>query len=125
MIKTRRKLIVFFFLIFISLSMHVRAGSLLTEQQAMDILVSQIQQDKLYDGRHTLSCLSFSIEEKTKDFFDFAIREKHGGLCQGDPNAAPIVDRFRVMRATKKLLWYDVGEDKYVSYDPSRVTRQQ
>ena len=80
----------------------------LTEEQALDILVAQIQKDKLYDSWTTLSCLSFFTEEKTKDYFDFAIHEKHGGRCPGDPNTWPIVDRFRVNRVTGKVQWYDI-----------------
>lgn len=86
---------------------NVLAGNQLTEQQALDILVSQIQKDKLYDSWTTLSCLSFFTEEKTKDYFDFAIHEKHGGRCPGNPNTSPVVDRFRVNRLTQKIQWYE------------------
>ena len=88
----------------------------LTEQQARDILVAQIQKDKLYDSWTTLSCLFFLTEEKTKDHIDFAIREKHGGQCAGDPNTSPIVDRFRVDRLTKKIQWYEPVEGEFLPY---------
>ena len=94
----------------------VLAGKQLTEQQALDILVAQIQKDKLYDGWATLSCLLFSTEEKTKDHFDFAIREKHGGQCAGDPDTSPIADRFRVDRLTKKIQWYEPVEGEFQPY---------
>jgi hypothetical protein len=100
-------------LIFLSLLIvfpcsNVHAEKELTEQQALDILAAQIQKDKLYDSwAPNLSCLLFFTEEKTKDHFNIAIREKHGGQCAGDPNTSPIVDRFRVDRLTGKIQWYD------------------
>lgn len=78
--------------------------------------MAQIQKDKLYDSWTTLSCLLFFTEEKTKDHFDFAIREKHGGQCAGDPNTSPIVDRFRVDRLTKNIQWYEPVEGEFLPY---------
>lgn len=60
--------------------------------------------------------LSFFTEERTKEYFAFEIHEKHGGKCPGDPNTAPIVDRFRVNRSTKIIQWYDPAEDEFVPY---------
>jgi len=39
-----------------------------------------------------MDCLSFS----TEDDGDIAIREDHDGACPGDPDIAPVIDRFRV-----------------------------
>ncbi len=94
----------------------VVAEKQLTEQQALDILIAQIQKDKLYDSWTTLSCLSFFTEEKAKDYFDFAIHEKHGGGCPGDPSTSPVVDRFRVNRLTKKIQWYEPTEGELLPY---------
>jgi hypothetical protein len=85
----------------------VEAKTPLTEKQALNHLISCIQKDKLYDSWTTLSCLSILVEEKTKQYFDIAIREKHDERCLGDPLTAPIVDRFRVDRLTGKVQWYD------------------
>jgi hypothetical protein len=104
---------------------NVLAGNQLTEQQALDILVAQIQKDKLYDSWTTLACLIFSTEEKTKNHFDFVIREKHGGQCPGDPNTSPIVDRFRVDRMSKKIQWYERLEGKFVPYKAVLKARSQ
>ena len=79
----------------------------MTEKQALDRPISQIQKDKLYDSWTTLSCLSIFIEDKTEKYFDITIREKHDGKCPGDPLTAPIVDRFRVNRLTGRIEWYD------------------
>ncbi|KAF0145872.1 MAG: hypothetical protein FD156_550 [Nitrospirae bacterium] len=92
------------------------AGNQLIEEQALNILQLRIQKDKLYNSWTTMSCLSFIIEEKNKDYFDFAIREKHGGRCPGDPNTAPVVDRFRVNRTTKQIQWYEPTEGELLPY---------
>jgi hypothetical protein len=92
------------------------ADNRLTEQQAQDILMARVQKDKLYDSWTTVSCLSFLVEEKTKDYIDIAIREKHGGQCPGDPNISPIVDRFRVHRITKRVKWYKPEEGEFQPY---------
>ncbi len=88
----------------------------ITEQQALNVLIAQIQKHKLYDSWTTLSCLSFLTEEKTRDYFGFAIHEKHEANCPGDPNTWPIVDRFRVNRFTKKIQWLEPIEGEWLSY---------
>jgi hypothetical protein len=95
---------------------NVLGENQLTEQQALNILIAQIQKDKLYESWTTLSCLDFLTEEKTKDYFDFGIHEKHGGQCPGDPSTSPIVDRFRVNRLTKKIQWYEPTEGELLPY---------
>jgi len=85
----------------------------LTEEQALNILVSKIKKDKLYDSWTTLSCFSFRTEKKTKNYIDIGIHEKHGGKCPGDPNTFPIVDRFRVNRFSGKVQWYDTEMELY------------
>jgi len=86
------------------------AKNLLDEENALKALVSQIQKDKLYDSWTNLACLTFITEENTKRHFDFAIHEKHSGKCPGDPNTAPVVDRFRVNRLTHKIEWFEPTE---------------
>jgi hypothetical protein len=109
-------LMVFFSILIIFPYSNVLAEKQLTEKQSLDILTAQIQKDKLYDSWITLSCLQFFTDESTKDYFDFAIHEKHGGQCPGDPNTSPVVDRFRVDRLTKKIQWYEPTEGEYLSY---------
>lgn len=55
-------------------------------------------------------------EDRTNEDYDFAIREKHGGKCSGDPKTSPVVDRFRVNRVTKIIQWYEVTEGDYLPY---------
>lgn len=108
-------LLCFVFVVFFCPKIFAADG--LTETQALDILVSQVKKDQLYD-RWTAgpSCLLFFIEGNTKSYFDFAIREKHGNGCPGDPTTAPIVDRFRINRSTKKIQWYD-SEGELLPYN--------
>jgi hypothetical protein len=101
-------------------------NSRLTERQALDVLVSRIKMDKVYDSwAPNLSCLLFLTEEKANNYFDFAIREKHGDGCPGDPNTVPIVDRFRVNRVTKSIQWYDPAEDELRPYKTMLKLRQE
>jgi hypothetical protein len=92
------------------------AENRLSEQQALDIVAARVQKDHLYDSWTTASCLTFLVEEKTKDYIDIAIREKHEGKCEGDPNTSPIVDRFRVHRMTKRIKWYEPAEGEFHPY---------
>jgi hypothetical protein len=85
------------------------AKEIITEEQAIEILSTQIGKDKVYDSWTTLACLSFMTERATKSYFDVGVHEKHGGKCPGDPSTYPIVDRFRVNRKTGKIQWYDTA----------------
>ena len=97
-------------------SSNVFAEMRLTENQALDLLRSRIQKDRLYSSWTTLSCLSFFIEKKMNDYIDIGIHEKHGGECPSDSNTWPIVDRFRIYRLTKKIQWYEPTEGEYLPY---------
>ncbi len=114
-ISTMRSAIILSSLLLL-ISHHALADASLTEEQALDILVSRIKKDKLYDSWTTLSCLSFMTEDRTKHYFNFSIHEKHGGKCPGDPNTYPTVDRFRVNRFTKKIQWNEPTEDEWLPY---------
>ncbi len=110
-------LVLFLSLLIVFPCPNVLAEKQLTEQQALDILAARLLKDKLYDSwAPNLSCLLFFTEEKTNDYFDFALRERHGGECPGNPNTAPVVDRFRVNRLTKIIQWYEPTEGEFVPY---------
>lgn len=94
----------------------VSAKDLLDEKHALNLLVSRIRKDRLYDNWTSVACLSFATEEKTKLYFDFAILERHGGTCPGDPLTSPVVDRFKVHRSTQQIEWFDSAEDEYLPY---------
>src|SRR5574341_1374941 len=79
----------------------------LDERAASKLLVRKIKADALYSSWAKMECLRVMIEKRTSTYFDFVIRERHRGRCPGDPNVEPVVDRFRVYRSTKKILWYE------------------
>lgn len=97
-------------------AMPAGAGKLLDERGALDVLVSQIRKDRLYDSWTSLACLFFMTEARTNAYFEFAVHEKHGGACPGDPVTAPVVDRFRVNRATNKIEWFEPAEGRLLPY---------
>lgn len=131
--KTRKKnmkttvfsLGLFLLLAVIAPGSNVEAKTPLTEEQALNHLISRIQKDKLYDSWATLSCLSIFVEDKTKKYFDIAIREKHNERCPGDPATAPIVDHFRVDRSTGKIQWYDPDLDLHPYKDAVKSRREK
>lgn len=109
-------LLSFFFVA--ALDCQALAKEKLNEKQALDMLVKKIQEDKLYDSWTTMACLSFVTEEdEDADYVDFAIRERHVEGCPGDPETAPIVDRFRVSRTKKIIQWYSAMEDQWLPYE--------
>ncbi|PPU01266.1 hypothetical protein [Xanthomonas arboricola] len=82
--------------------------------RALDVLETRLQNDHFYPD----TCISIIAEddaEPAADAFDFAVRERHGNDCPGDPQTSPIRDRFRV-QADGTLLWYDVVNADYVDY---------
>jgi hypothetical protein len=96
----------------------------LDENQALDQLIETTQHDGLYKSWARPECLSYITESRNRQYFDFAIREKHGAGCPGDPNSAPIVDRFRVYRQKHLIRWYNVVEDTYMSYENVKKARK-
>ncbi len=106
----------FFLLLTLFFTMPASASSPLDEEHELNVLVTQIKKDKLYDSWTSMACLSFVTEEKTKKFVVFAILEKHGGKCPGDPNTSPAVDRFRVNRLTHKIEWFEPTEGELKPY---------
>lgn len=64
--KMRSSSIILLLFLLVAFTYHnVLGENQLTEQQALNILMAQIQKDKLYDGWTTLSCLQFLTEEET------------------------------------------------------------
>ena len=104
----------------------VQAGSKksyngMTEDAALDLLVRTIQRDNIYAKRISLNCVSYVTEETTRTYFEIALREKHEGKCGGDPDTSPVIDRYRVNRASGKIELYDAPADRWQSYAPKRV----
>ncbi|MEI6046830.1 MAG: hypothetical protein WCS37_20985, partial [Chloroflexota bacterium] len=88
--------------------------------KAFSLLFDKLKQDKIYsDG---LGCLSFQDEDQGTNYFQIALREKHGGTCPGDPNTAPVRDRFKVY-ANGDIFWLNIITDKEVPYSDFKKTR--
>lgn len=49
-------------------------------------------------------------------FFDIAIRENHTAETGGDPNTAPVIDRFRVY-IDGTILWWSPLPGMYIPFD--------
>jgi hypothetical protein len=104
---------------------HKKRSSL-SENDALNLLISKIRNDSLYSSWIKIECFHFYTEETTSRYFEFVVREKHGDDCPGDTITEPIVDRFRVMRQTKKIFYWDPNsesDDEYVLYDRSKLQR--
>jgi len=90
------------------------------EDQAIDIVARAMP--GLGWGQR-LSCLSYMVEERSRQRFDIAVREKHDKQCGGDPSVMPVVERFRVARSPVKLWRYDVVGDRYQPCQLSRALK--
>lgn len=62
----------------------------------------------------SLDCVDLLLEGSKGRYFEYAIRERHDAKCGGDPEVAPIVDRYRVPKQGGKIQIYDVVQDAWV-----------
>jgi hypothetical protein len=85
----------------------------LDEAAAGDLLVRRVQAGALYAPWTKIECLRFILESETPQEFSFVVRERHEGKCPGDPAVEPVVDRFRVNRATGEVLRYQPADGSY------------
>jgi len=103
----------------------VRAGSKsnhgLTEDAALNLLIRTVKHDNVYAKRISFDCISFETEETTRVYFEFALRENHTAKCGGDPETSPVIDRYRVNRASGKIELYDPAADNWHPYDPAKI----
>jgi hypothetical protein len=106
-------------------TMTPASAATLSEDQAINRLITIVQRDRLYTAWTKLECLTFTTEATSAQYFDIAIREKHEGKCLGDPGVSPIVDRFRVFRHAKKILWFRPNDGEFVSYSQVKVWRRK
>ncbi|NTV65449.1 MAG: hypothetical protein HGA65_18205 [Oscillochloris sp.] len=97
--------------------------SVVSDEQAIEILAKRVEQDGLYKDWNSLQCLSFMVEAADEEGYDLAINENHGGECPGDPSVAPVVDRFRV-KSDGTILWLD-SSGTYVDYEQAKRERGQ
>ena len=88
----------------------------LSEDAARDLLFQTLKRDHIYDKRISLDCVTSSTDEITRTYYEFALHEKHNAKCGGDPETNPVVDRYRVRRASGEIELYDVVSDTWKSY---------
>jgi hypothetical protein len=86
-----------------------------SETQAVSLLTTRIEKDAVY-APMALACLSLVVEGRSSASFEIAVREKHGGRCGGDPQTSPVLDRFKVDRASGAIGVYDVLEADWYSW---------
>jgi len=93
----------------------------LTEDAALNLLLRKLEHDHVYAKRISLDCVSFETEETTRIYFEVAVREKHNAKCGGDPETSPVIDRYRVNRASGKIEWNDAVNDTWLPYDAAKI----
>jgi hypothetical protein len=87
-----------------------------SNDRAVELLHKKVKSEGLYASWAKEQCLRYDLEECDRQKVDIAIRERHSPECGGDPNVAPVVDRFRVYKSSKKIQWYDAGSNEYVGF---------
>jgi hypothetical protein len=93
----------------------------LDEDAALARLERTLKRDSVYTHRISLDCVSYGTEETTNAYFQFVLREKHTAKCGGAPDTSPVVDRYRVDRASGKIEWLDRIEDNWRPYNPAQI----
>lgn len=112
---------VFAFLAIALLSPTLAVARPLTEDAALKLLLGKLEHDHAFAKRISLDCVTFETEETTRTYFEFAVREKHNAKCGGDPETSPVIDRYRVNRASGKIEWNDAVNETWLPYDPAKV----
>ena len=98
-----------------------RSHGPLSEDAALNLLLQTIKRDNVYAKRISLDCVTFAADETTRIYFEIVLRENHNAKCGGDPDTTPIVDRYRVNRASGKIEWLDRVADNWQPYNPAKI----
>jgi len=91
------------------------------EDAALSLLLRTLKHDRVYARRISLDCVTFVTEEKTYAYFQFVLRENHTAPCGGDPETSPVVDRYRIYRASGKIEWLEPVENNWQRYNPAQI----
>ena len=83
-------------------------------ERAVQVLRDRLVKDRPFSV--SPECLSYVTEAATPRHVTIAVRERHGGTCGGDPDTAPVIDRFRVEPASGRIEFLDVVEDEWRAY---------
>ncbi|OPL18199.1 MAG: hypothetical protein AVO35_06760 [Candidatus Aegiribacteria sp. MLS_C] len=86
-------------------------------RDAAGSLLERLQEDGVY---HPSTMASISVSEEAAcapaDCCDTVIREVHGPGGEGDPNTAPVLDRFRVCSRCGGILWWHPLRGEYMPH---------
>ena len=91
--------------------------TLLSENQAIRILMNKIENDSVYSAWTKMECLQFFTDKIDGKYFIVTIRENHNEDCTGSHLTNPRVDTFKILRDSKKILWYNLPDDKFEEYN--------
>ena len=86
---------------------------------AVRLLRSKIRALGLYSEMND-QCLIVRAEDCNSRNIDLVVQENHTNDCGGDPATAPVLDRFRVLRRSKKVEWYS-ADGEYVGISKARA----
>jgi hypothetical protein len=106
--------------------MIVQAGPAshrLSEDAALRLLLRTLKHDRVYAHRISLDCITFGTGEKTDAYFQFVLREDHTAPCGGDPETGPVVDRYRIYRASGNIEWLEPAENNWQRYNPEQIRK--
>ena len=107
--------------IFCALPPSVSAEFLESDQSTIKILRERLVETHMYPR---MECLTFGVEENDSTTVSITLREVHNETCGGDPGVEPIIDRYRVIRSSKQIEWYDVIQDEYRPFSEAVRSRQ-
>jgi len=93
----------------------------LNEDAALSLLLWTLKRDNVYAKRISLDCLTFGTEETTKEYFQFVLQENHTANCGGDRDTSPVVDRYRVNRASGNIEWLNAVDDNWQRYNRAKI----
>ena len=91
-------------------------------EEALDFLIDKLSEDGIYESSFPegvsfgLAYMDNMPEDVYRDYYDIAIREVHRPGGPGDPNTAPIVDRFRIYDRGE-IIWFAPVIGMFVPYD--------
>jgi hypothetical protein len=100
---------------------HFAIAAGLSEDAALNLLLRTLTRDHVYAKRISLDCVTFDTEETTRTYFQVAVREKHNAKCAGDPELSPVIDRYRINRASGRIEWNDAVKDTWEPYDRAKI----
>jgi hypothetical protein len=83
---------------------------------AEHLLMKRVEHERLYDGQHKASCLSYA-SLCTADRVLTSIHEKHDETCGGDPRTAPAIDHFAIDKKTRAIEWMEITSGDMLPFE--------